>query len=330
MIRALGISLALWPGVVSAFDPALPDSAQLIGQFDTAAGYYTLPVGVFVNGAVPSERYGGGVRRRSWRIGSGFTGTADVMADLTAQLLRTGYEIRLSCDAQLCGGFDFRFNTEVMPPPEMFVDLADFRFLAGSREADAGPEAIGILVSRTAQAGMVQIIEVAPQLMIDSVRVVAESTAPVLEEAPHVGVPVQADDGRDLRPAVVEASDISLVLERTGHIVLSDLVFETGSSQLGEGPFGSLAALATYLNDDAERRVALVGHTDSEGSLQNNTELSRRRATSVRTRLVEVHGVGESQLEARGVGFLSPIASNLTEAGRNANRRVEAVLLNTK
>ena len=39
--------------------------------------------------------------------------------------------------------------------------------------------------------------------------------------------------------------------------------------------------------------------------------------------------VPSAQLEAHGIGFLAPIASNNDEAGRDANRRVEAVLLST-
>ena len=56
----------------------------------------------------------------------------------------------------------------------------------------------------------------------------------------------------------------------------------------------------------------------------------RRRAESVLERLATVHGVARDQLETGGVAYLSPIASNLTAGGREANRRVEAVLLNTE
>jgi OOP family OmpA-OmpF porin len=76
--------------------------------------------------------------------------------------------------------------------------------------------------------------------------------------------------------------------------------------------------------------VALVGHTDAQGTLDNNIALSKKRATSVLNRLVEKHGVDANQLTAEGMGYLSPIASNLSAEGREANRRVEAVLLNTK
>ena len=73
--------------------------------------------------------------------------------------------------------------------------------------------------------------------------------------------------------------------------------------------------------------VAIVGHTDAVGSLAGNTALSKRRAESVRARLIEDYGVDPEQLQADGVGYLAPIASNLTDAGRAANRRVDVILL---
>jgi OOP family OmpA-OmpF porin len=72
--------------------------------------------------------------------------------------------------------------------------------------------------------------------------------------------------------------------------------------------------------------VALVGHTDAEGGLAANIDLSRRRAAAVRDRLVAQHGIAAERLSAEGVGWLAPRATNATEAGREANRRVEAVV----
>ena len=96
---------------------------------------------------------------------------------------------------------------------------------------------------------------------------------------------------------------------------------------MGEGDFPSLASLASFLAADPDRRVVLVGHTDTVGSLERNIELSRARAASVLERMVTLHGIDRTQLSAEGVGYLAPGASNETEAGREANRRVEAVLL---
>ena len=96
---------------------------------------------------------------------------------------------------------------------------------------------------------------------------------------------------------------------------------------LGEGPFPSLDQLASFLNSRPSVRIALVGHTDSVGSLDGNIALSRKRAQSVRRRLVDKFKIDPSRLEAQGMGYLAPVASNLAEAGRDANRRVEAILL---
>jgi len=74
-------------------------------------------------------------------------------------------------------------------------------------------------------------------------------------------------------------------------------------------------------------RIALVGHTDTVGALDSNIALSQARAEAVRTRLVEEHGVAPERIEAHGIGFLAPRASNRSEAGRDSNRRVEAVVI---
>jgi outer membrane protein OmpA-like peptidoglycan-associated protein len=47
----------------------------------------------------------------------------------------------------------------------------------------------------------------------------------------------------------------------------------------------------------------------------------------VQSRLIERYSVQAAQVTAEGVGFLSPRATNITEDGRNTNRRVEVVLI---
>ncbi|MGR3713868.1 MAG: OmpA family protein [Shimia sp.] len=304
---------------VVAFEPVLPDGAQVVASEAREQRIYALPTGAFEDGAVPADSVTGEVRRRSWRIASGFEGTTGLSSALASQLLNEDFDILFSCDGGTCGGFDFRFNTEVLLPPHMFVDLADFVFLSALKSGDAGLEAVSVLISRTAEAGMVQVIDVMPSEA-------AVRRRPMLR--PGSGEAAKPSTGD--RPEQGGAAQSLTDLERLGFVTLTDLEFETGSATLGAGPFELLEALATFLNGDTSRRVALVGHTDSVGGLEGNTELSRRRAAAVMQRLIETHKVTAAQLEARGVGYLAPVASNLSEAGRAANRRVEAVLLNTK
>ncbi len=55
-------------------------------------------------------------------------------------------------------------------------------------------------------------------------------------------------------------------------------------------------------------------------------DLSKRRAASVRQWLVD-HGIDGGRLESQGYGLTQPIETNDTDAGRQANRRVEFKIL---
>jgi OOP family OmpA-OmpF porin len=107
--------------------------------------------------------------------------------------------------------------------------------------------------------------------------------------------------------------------------VLEDLVFGSGSSELADGSYASLAELADWLAQDPQRRVVLVGHTDASGGLAANDALSQARAESVRNRLITRHGVAAAQVTAEGVGSLAPRDTNATDEGRARNRRVEVM-----
>ncbi len=103
------------------------------------------------------------------------------------------------------------------------------------------------------------------------------------------------------------------------------LDFEVGGAALSPGSAAALDRLAAVLSAEGAPPVVVVGHSDNQGGLELNIDLSRQRAESVRQALIE-RGVPADRLEARGVGFLAPLASNATEAGRALNRRVELVL----
>ena len=142
-------------------------------------------------------------------------------------------------------------------------------------------------------------------------------------------MPEVAENTQTLTPdaPAQSQSEMAAALQNTGHVVLAALDFGTGTAALGQGEFDALANLAAVLKDQPDLRIVLVGHTDSVGGLQNNIALSRSRAAAVRRRLITAHGIAGDRIEAQGMGYLSPIASNQTKAGRDANRRVEAVLL---
>lgn len=72
--------------------------------------------------------------------------------------------------------------------------------------------------------------------------------------------------------------------------------------------------------------VHLIGHTDSDGNLKYNLDLSMRRSKTVRGYFLE-HGFVESQIVIDGKSYLDPVATNETDKGKAKNRRVEIVLV---
>ena len=302
MIRLIAaFILAATP--VAAIELSLPVGARMLSERVIPLDDYAMPVGAYRDGILPTETFTGEVARRTWRINSSDLTTLQVLEPIRAQLEQAGYEVLHACKDIECGGFDFRFRTEITPAPDMYVDIRNFRYVAAQK---ANGEALSVLVSKSRASAYIQVIEVSPKELEEV------PTEPVADiETPEEGQPPQTLNQ----------------FERDGHIVLRDLEFETGAVALGPGPYQSLVNLAAYLVENPGVRIALVGHTDSVGGLAGNIDLSRRRAQAVRDRLIETYDIDAGRLEADGVGYLAPAASNLDPQGREDNRRVEAVLL---
>ena len=306
-LRAAAALAALaFAAPAAAQELRLPANAELMRELADASGTHAVPVGPWSGGQADTLATSGAVTREAWRVGGTSLTTLQLMNRLAAQIDAAGFETLFRCEDTACGGFDFRFALRVLPPPEMFVDLFDYRFLSARQGTGAEARYITVLVSRSGAANYVQLSRIAP--------------APDAPEGAR-------DDAALSAPQAIEDGAIVAALRAQGHVVLGDLDFGTGAVALGEGPFASLAALATFLKGGAERRIALVGHTDTVGGYGGNLALSRRRADAVMHRLIDAHGVPAAQMEADGIAYLAPRAPNTTAAGREANRRVEAVLL---
>jgi outer membrane protein OmpA-like peptidoglycan-associated protein len=105
--------------------------------------------------------------------------------------------------------------------------------------------------------------------------------------------------------------------------VPSDVSFDTGRADIKPQMRPVLDEIGRNL--DPNVRVTIVGHTDSTGSDAINEPLSRERAEAVRDYL-STRGLASSRVSVAGRGSHEPVASNDTESGRAANRRVEIFL----
>jgi len=192
----------------------------------------------------------------------------------------------------------------VVAAPDMQVNLADYQYWSGKRD----DEHAAILISKIADTAYIQIDRIAS----------AEAARPTAAVAAQ---PTKSIATRTAPTSLIGA------FEADGRVILSDLTFAPGSSSLDDGKYASLDTLAAYLKEQPTLRIAVVGHTDTAGSLDGNIALSRERANSVMQRLITRYGVPRRQMDAEGMGYLAPVANNLYEAGREANRRVEVIIV---
>ncbi|WP_317127824.1 OmpA family protein [Mucilaginibacter terrigena] len=100
----------------------------------------------------------------------------------------------------------------------------------------------------------------------------------------------------------------------------SNIQFEFDSSVLRTSSYPVLDATSADLRSSG-KTVEIDGYASSEGTAAHNLSLSRDRANSVKTYLVN-SGVSASKLKIKAYGETNPIADNSTEEGRVANRRV--------
>lgn len=133
----------------------------------------------------------------------------------------------------------------------------------------------------------------------------------------------------DKQAAELERDLENAQIERVGEGIkvtfTSGILFDVNKSDLRPEAQRDLAELATILNKYDETNILVEGHTDSTGSADYNLDLSRRRAQSV-ANYVTTQNVRADRFRIMGYGKDQPIASNATNEGRQANRRVEIAI----
>ena len=126
------------------------------------------------------------------------------------------------------------------------------------------------------------------------------------------------------------------VEQRNGKVYVSmenKLLFGTGSWAVGTEGKSAVVAVGKVLSDNPEISVLIEGHTDDDkilgnigGGIENNWDLSTKRATAIVTILSENKGVKKENLTAAGRGEFAPLMSNDTQEGKAKNRRIEIIL----
>jgi outer membrane protein OmpA-like peptidoglycan-associated protein len=109
-------------------------------------------------------------------------------------------------------------------------------------------------------------------------------------------------------------------------IMPGNITFAVNKADIRADFYTVLNSVSQALKEYDQTNVRISGYTDSTGPLSLNQRLSEERANSVRTYLL-AQGVASDRIDSAGYGPANPIASNASEEGRQANRRVEIKLI---
>jgi chemotaxis protein MotB len=126
------------------------------------------------------------------------------------------------------------------------------------------------------------------------------------------------------------------VHEKDGKVYVSmenKLLFQTGSWAVNAEGKTAVVEVGKVLALNPDLSVLIEGHTDDDkitgnlgGGIENNWDLSTKRATAIVNILSENKGVNKQNLTAAGRGEFAPLMSNETAEGKAKNRRIEIIL----
>jgi outer membrane protein OmpA-like peptidoglycan-associated protein len=233
--------------------------------------------------------------------------TLEVIRSFQAELTKAGFEIVYQCTNRECAG------------PEPKGAYARSRWLGALSD---------LLMKRGGFMTSGSVYDDQRYLAAHLVRTNGDIYVSLL--ALGLDPPVTRLDVVEVKPltsslVTVNAATMATDISTRGSVALYGIYFDTDRAEVKPESRPTLSEIATLLNQNAKLELIVVGHTDNKGTLDYNLDLSLRRAQSVVAALTSDFGVSRNRLEARGVGFLAPVAPNTSEESRAKNRRVQLV-----
>ena len=249
------------------------------------------------------ENLEGRITRITYKVPEGRS-TLEVMKNYEDSLAAAGFSIRFTCAKADCGdGFSGNFFVRNPLVDENFEPTTGLthgdnnfqRFLSAELKGGAQNVSVAVYVSQ----GWFKY----PVYQLDVIQTQAMQTGMV----------------------DIDAATMLKSIRDQGRVALYGFTFDTGKADLKPGADAVLSEIAKLLGENKNLKLLVVGHTDSVGGIQENMDLSARRAQAVIQALVDKHGVSADTLTPYGVGPLCPVAANTDDPGRAKNRRVELV-----
>ncbi len=296
--------------LVSRYTGSFIDGQQVL-NFDS----YTLPVGPVVYNAqsrqrVPTEKISleGKITRTLYR-GPKERSTLEILRNYQSALESAGFKTLYTCAGKDDCGHLFHW---------VLYKEREQRIL--STETSGGAFDIPQKLRYLAVKGTV-----GDRTVHVSVLVAYDAGFGKLSKQPVTLVEVIESEAMDTGMVTIDAEAMAKGIDATGHIAIYGVYFDTNSAEIKAESSPTLTEIAKLLTDRPSLKLLVVGHTDNQGDFDYNMGLSGRRAEAVARALSDQHGIDGGRLRSAGVGFLAPVASNDTAAGREKNRRVELV-----
>jgi outer membrane protein OmpA-like peptidoglycan-associated protein len=123
----------------------------------------------------------------------------------------------------------------------------------------------------------------------------------------------------------VNADEMKRSITDTGKVALYGLYFDTDKDAIRADSAPTMEEIAKLMRANPQMKLRVVGHTDDQGTVMYNLDLSKRRASSVAQQLLSKYGIPASRLDSFEAGLYAPETSNQTKDGRAKNRRLELV-----
>jgi len=312
LLALAAIPAAVAQDIAGSSDPAVigaryPDS-RIVRFKQTEFDEYRLITGPVTEYKKPPKEVleiEGGVTRVTYEAPKERS-TLEVMRNYEIALKEKGFKIIWQCNNAACSGKNANngrnFNHAVVPYTMEFAEnYNDQRYLAAKKDSDEGPVYVALYVVKNTSSGGRMANHVYVQLDVITTR--------------------PMDTGLQ----VVKADQIQKSIEQEGHVAIYGILFDTDKAVIRDDSRAALDEIGKLLKETPSLNLYVVGHTDDQGALKYNLDLSKRRAEAVVQDLIKNYGIPARRLEAHGLAFLAPKASNATPEGRQKNRRVELV-----
>jgi len=123
-----------------------------------------------------------------------------------------------------------------------------------------------------------------------------------------------------------QSAPVQSVAETEQYCSALEIQFEIAKGDIERVNREHMLVLATFLKKYPETKVLIEGHSDNVGTEADNMKLSQQRAQSAVNYLVREHAIARDRLTAIGYGETRPVADNSSDSGKQANRRINAVI----